>query len=259
MKYNLLQAVYTIFLFVLAVSCKKDNNSTNNNQTGNGSLVRIQQGTDPNISFDTVFLINYDASSHISSIVDSLYKDTLFVTSNAAGNPVSVTETYGFSATYIYDVTGVLTQVDYTLAGSHEQDIFEYSNGVISKRTHNSNLGSGPVSIQGSYTYTVAGGNITDIKEYDLNGSFVKETTCTYGTETNAFKPLSLLNLGNIMGTENFLNLETYFNKNMLAGFSINGDAVSNAYSTYSSQEIVRVVSTDYINFYLFTWLLSYK
>jgi len=256
---NRLLLISCIVSLVIIASCKKENNSSNSNPGNTAKLVRIEQGTDQNMANDTVYLISYADSSRISSIVDSVNQDTLLITTDAGGNPLTVTETYGYSASYTYDGNGVLQQLDYIMAGSHEQDVFTYTSGVLSKRTHNSNLGSGPVSIQGSFTYTFSGGNITDIKEYDLNGTFVQETTCTYGTQTNNLKTISLLNLGNILGTESFLSLETWFNKNLVTGYATNGGTVSNVYTNNSNQQPAHVVTTDNINNYLFTWNFLYK
>ena len=245
-------------MLITAWSCKKENNSPNPNPASGVSLVRIQQGTDADLTNDTVYLIGYDGSSRIVSIKDSVNADSLAVTYDASGNPVTLNGPY-FNASFTFDANGILQQLDYILAGSHEQDVFEYTNGVLSKRTHNSNFGSGPLSISGSFTYSFTGGNITDIKEYDLNGTFVKETTCSYGTETNGFKTLSLVNLGNILGADTFLNIETYFNKNMLTGYAVNGNPVSTVYTLNSSQQIVHAVSTDPANGFTFTWSLTYK
>lgn len=256
---NRLLLISCIVSLITITSCKKENNSSNPNPGTGTNLVRIQQGTDPDITNDTVYLISYADSSRISSIVDSVNQDTLFITTDAGGNPLTVTETYGYTASYTYDGNGVLQRLDYNMAGSHEQDVFTYTNGVLSKRTHNSNLGSGPVSIQGSFTYTFSGGNITDIKEYDLNGTFVQETTCSYGTQTNNLKTISLLNLGNILGTESFMSLETWFNKNLVTGYAANGATVSNVYTNNNNQQPAHVVSTDNINDYLFTWNFLYK
>jgi hypothetical protein len=257
---NALALILSMILMVTIISCKKENNAANPNPSNApGNLVRIQQGTDPDITNDTVYLISYVDSSHISSIVDSVNQDTFLITTTATGDPLTVKETYGFAASYTYDGSGVIQQIDYNMAGSHEQDVFEYSNGVLSKRTHKSNLGAGPVSIQGSFTYVVTGGNITYVKEYDLNGTFVQETTCTYGAKINNLKTLGLLNLGNILGADTFLNIETGFNKNLVEAYSSSGMGVSTVYTLNTGEQPAHVVSTDNINNYIFTWNFSYK
>lgn len=254
---SLLVLVSMVFIY----SCKKENNSNNGNGSHNsgGNLVRIQQGVDPDITNDTVYLISYTDTNHIASIVDSVNSDTLFVTTNSAGNPLHVTETYGFSASYVYDDHSNLTQLDYIMAGSHEQDVFEYTGGVLSKRTHNSNLGSGGLKLQGSFTYTFTNGNITDIKEFDLNGTFVQETTCSYGSQPNDLRNISLINLGNILGAEPVFAMETWFNKDMQTAISINGGSISNVYTLNSNAQPAEIVSRDNVNNYTFTWNFLYQ
>jgi len=247
---------FSTLLIVLA-SCKKDN-SNNNGSSSGGNLVRIQQGVDPDLNNDTVYLISYDGSKKITSIVDSVNQDTLTAAYDASGHLSTVTETYGTNASFTYDATGLLTQIDYQLAGSHEQFVFEYNNGIVSKETYNSNLGSGPVSSQGYFTYTVTGGNITDIKAYTSGGSLVSETICTYGSQPNSFKSLSLFNYGGILGTDDIIRPETYFNKNNLAGFSVNGLSASSVY-TFNGQQPTKIITTDNINSGVFTWAFSYK
>jgi hypothetical protein len=254
-----LSLIICVTLLVSISACKKENNSNNSNPNTSGGLVlRIQQGTDPDITNDTVYLISYTDTTHITSIVDSVNQDTLTITTTSNGSPLTVHETYGYSASYTYDGNGVLLQLDYNMAGSHEQDVFEYAGSTLTKRTHNSNLGSGPLSKQGSFQYVMTNGNITDIKEYDLNGNFVQETTCHYGTQLNNVKNIGLLNLGNILGTESFMSLETWFNKNMVVSYSATGGAVTTAYTMNANQQPAHIVSTDNVNNYIYTWNFSY-
>lgn len=256
MKSKLALVVFVIVLIAF-ISCKKDNGS-GGGPSSNSNLVRIQQGVDPDITNDTVYLISYDGSKKITSIVDSLFNDTLTATYDASGNLAAVNETYGTNSTYTYDGNNQLTQIDYQLAGSHEQFVFEYTNGVVSKETYNSNLGSGPVSKQSYFTFVVTDGNITSIKAYNKNDVLVSETTCTYGSQPNTFKALSLFNYGGILGADDIFRPETFFNKNNLSGFSVNGLNTSSVY-TYNGQLPTKIVTTDQSISGVFTWAFSYK
>jgi len=251
--------IVCVFLFIAAASCKKENNASNPGSS-NTHLVRIQQGTDPDLNNDTVYIISYGDSNRIASVADSINQDTLIAAYNNSGRLSTVTETYGTNASYTYDGNGQLQQVDYNMGGSHEQFVFEYTNGVVSKKTYNSNLGSGPVSLQGYFTYTFSGGNITDIKEYTSASTLVAETTCTYGTQANAFKSLSLLNYGNLLGTDEIISLETYFNTNNLTGFTINNSIPTSSVYTFDNNQLPsKIVTTDNMNSGVFTWFFSYK
>jgi YD repeat-containing protein len=244
---------------LLVFSCKKSNNSAQNNTSGS-SLVRIQQGVDPNITNDSVYLIKYNTSKKIASITDSLNQDTLTAAYDAGTGKLStVTETYGTNAAFTYDGNGLLTQINYQLAGSSEQYTFEYTNGVVSKKSYYSNLGSGGLSLQGYFTYTVANGNITSMTEYTKSGVLVVTTNFTYGTQANPFKDLSLFTYGNILGTSDVINAETYFNTNVLTGALWNGVSIAATYTFNANQLASKLVANNnYLN-YVETWMFSYK
>ena len=256
MKSKLLLSLF-IIVFISFTACKKDSGS-GSGPSSNSNLVRIQQGTDPDITNDTVYLLSYDGSKRITTIVDSLFNDTLTATYDASGNLVAVNETYGTNSTYTYDGNNQLLQFDYELAGSHEQFVFEYTNGVVSKETYNSNLGSGPVSEQSYFTFVMTDGNITTVKAYNKNDVLVSTTTCTYGSQPNAFKSLGLFNYGNLLGTDDIIKPETFFNKNNLTGFTTSGLTASSAY-TFNGELPTKIVTTDQINDWVLTWAFTYK
>ena len=258
MKTKFLLLAFSASLLTI-VSCKKENNASNNNPSSTSKLVRIQQGSDPDLNNDTVYLFTYDDSSRITSFLDSVNQYTTQVTCNASGNPLTVDDGFGETASFTYDANGVLTKLDYIMAGSHEQDLFEYAGGALTKRTHNTNLGSGPLKLSETFTYTFNAGNISAINEYDLNGTLVRTTTLTYSNAPNNLKILSLLNYGNMMGAETIANLDTYFNKNLMTGYTQSGLTNTNVYSMNTSQQPVHIVTTDNIEGDIFTWYFSYK
>jgi hypothetical protein len=250
----------SLSFFMMIASCKKENATTNNNPSNSSTkLVRIQEGTDPDLNNDSVYLFKYDDSSRLTGIVDSLNQYTTTVTSNSQGNPLTVNDGFGQTASFTYDANGVLTQLDYMMAGSHEQDVFEYSGGVLSKRTHNTNLGSGPLKLSETFTYIFTGGNITSMSEFDLNGTLVQTTTLTYGNTPNNLKLLGLLNYGNLRGAQTIANLETYFNKNLLTGYTQNSLTNTNTYTLNTSQQPVHIVTNDNIEGGVYTWYFSYQ
>src|SRR5450631_415046 len=114
MKIHQFLCLAAALLFTIT-SCKKDNNSANNpnNSSSSKNPVRIQQGIDPDLTNDTVYLISYVDTNHITSIIDSVNNDTLTITTTANGSPLTVNETYGFSASYTYGDNGILQQLDY--------------------------------------------------------------------------------------------------------------------------------------------------
>jgi len=245
-------------LTLAIASCKKSNDSAPNPGSGS-TLVRIQQGTDPDITNDTVYLIKYDASSRIASITDSLNQDTLVAAyDGVTGKLATVKSTWGDNASFVYDGSGQLLQVNYILAGSSERDAFEYSNGVVSKKSYYSNLGSGSLSLQGYSTYVVTNGNITSMSDYTKGGTLKSTTTYAYNTQTNSFKDLSLFNNGNALGTDNIINRETYFNKNLLASASLSGAISSNTYS-FNGSTMTKAIALDASNGEVYTWMFSYK
>src|SRR5215467_8224527 len=138
--------IFAIILF----ACKK-NNKSNPNPSGGNSLVRIFQGTDPDISNDTVFLVSYNQAGKIQYIIDSIYSDTLAGTYDDHGNLTAVTGSgsglSGYSATFIYNANNQLTEIDAMVNGEADQTVFEYTGGVVSKKSFSTNSGSGPVQL----------------------------------------------------------------------------------------------------------------
>ncbi|HEX4851151.1 MAG TPA: hypothetical protein VFV08_10110, partial [Puia sp.] len=172
-----------ILSIVVLFACKKSNNS-NPNPSGGGSLVRIFQGTDPDITNDTVNLITYNQAGKIQYIIDSIYGDTLAGSYDANGNLTAVIGSgaglSGYSANFIYDANNHLTEIDAMVNGETDQTIFEYTGGVVSKKSFYTNSGSGPVQLYRYFTYMVANGNITSMSTYQANGTLLGTATATY-------------------------------------------------------------------------------
>lgn len=62
-----------------------------------------------------------------------------------------------------------------------------------------------------------------------------------------------------MMGAETIANLDTYFNKNLMTGYTQSGLTNTNVYSMNTSQQPVHIVTTDNIEGDIFTWYFSYK
>lgn len=262
MKLLNLISVFTI-TFILVNSCQKEISTEINDgdNVGTGSLVRIQQGIDPDIYNDTVYNISYNPTEKISKIVDSLNQDSLTCTYDPSLRLTTITTPEGYDdASYTYDAAGLLTQVDFKMAGSKERFAFSYNNGVVEKKSYYSDLGGGgSPALQGYFTYTFTGENITSIKEYTKAGVFISETTLTYGSQTNPFKELGLLNNANWLGMQEIINYEAHFNKNLLTSLSTNGLQISFTYTFNSSQQVTKMVSKDAGNNFTYTWLFYYQ
>ena len=222
-------------------------------------LVRIQQGIDADLSNDTVYLLSYNQAGTISSLIDSVNGYLLTATYDTAGRLEDISEDYTNAASYTYDINGLLTAINFTIAGSREKYLFTYSNGVVSKKSHYSDFGSGGAqSLWREYIYTVNGGNITTIKEYNAGATLLNTENFTYGAHTNIFKNLALFNCENILGTENLINFETYFNKNLVTGMSSSARNITNAFTLNAEQQLSKAVSTENPG-HVFTWQFSYQ
>ena len=258
-------AVLSIFsLLAFATACKKNSSSPNQGNTTTGKMVRILQGTDPDITNDTVYLISYDASGKITSLIDSLNLDTLAASYDASGNLTAITDKsaypqYDMNGSFTYDGSNHLTQMDYNLAGSAERYTFDYTSGVVSKKSYYSNLGSGPLTLQNYYTYTLSGNNITDIKFYSSGGALLAEGTATYGSQANPFKTLSLFNFGDRLGLDGIAPIESFFNSNINAAVSTSGLSATANVTYDSKQQLSKIVVTDNINGDLLTWQFTFK
>lgn len=256
--------VIILSLIFFIASCKKDTGTGGGQQSGGTTLFRIQEGTDPDIVNDTVYLISYNSSGKISQMLDSLYQDSLVATYDGSGNLSTVNDVGAFSlgnSSFTYDANNLLTQINCSVAGENDQYVFEYANGIVSKKSYYSDLGlGGSLQLYSYDVYTVSNGNITDMKEYDAANNLTSETKFTYGSQANPFKLFGLFNFGNRLGTQDIISYETYFNKNILAGYSIVGGATATATNTFNSnQKPTEIIMNDQVNQWLLTWQFSYK
>jgi hypothetical protein len=246
-----------IFLY----SCKKDNGG--GRSQSNGNLVRVFEGTDADINNDTVYLLTYNSSNQIITLLDSLYQDSLVATYNASGNLSAVNDIGSFglgSSSFTYNTNGTLAQINANVAGENDQYVFEYTNGIVSKKTYSSDFGLGGALQLYSYDmYTVSNGNITDMKGYDASNNLTSETTFTYGAQANPFKTLSLFNFGNRLGTQDIINYETYFNKNIQTGFTTSSLSSTSTLTFNSQQKPTQIITNDQVNGWLLTWQFFYK
>ncbi len=92
---NKIILAFSLIFFIL--SCKKDTGTGGGQQSGGNTLIRIQEGTDADITNDTVYLISYNSSGKISQVLDSLYQDSLVATYDGSGNLSTVNDVGAFS------------------------------------------------------------------------------------------------------------------------------------------------------------------
>ena len=243
-----------IFLY----SCKKDSGSSGGGSQSKGNLVRIFEGTDADINNDTVYLLTYNSSNQLVTLLDSLYQDSLVATYDASGNLSTVNDIGPFglgNTSFTYNTNGTLAQIDANVAGEKEQYVFEYTNGVVSKKSYSSDFGlGGSLQLYSYDLYTVSNGNITDMKEYDAANNLTSETSFTYGVQANPFKTLSLFNFGDRLGTQDIINYETYFNKNIQTGYTNSSYNVTSAITFSSQQKPTKIITNDAINNWVETW-----
>ena len=252
-------------LLLSVAACQKEITSEDNTGGGgsenppavDGKLVRIQQGIDPNLDNDTIWTVGYNGAGKISFISDSIYQDTLKATYDAAGRLTKIDDGYGTIRTFTYDANGLLTEYLWDDGSTKQKNVYTYTNSVISKRSYYTNAGSGNLFLYRDYVYTVANGNITTIKELAPNGTEVGTRTYEYGTELNQFKGLSFFPLG----TQFFIDQETYFNKNLLKKSFVNTQMTglfTNTYTLDSKQRVIKAVQTDDQG-RVWTWMFEYK
>ncbi|GAA0546544.1 hypothetical protein GCM10009415_30920 [Chitinophaga japonensis] len=220
----------------------------------------MQQGLIP--GDDTVYLISYDADNRVKSIIDSAYDNTWKPVYDNAGNLISITES-GWNISFSYNADNQLTQIDYQAGGIPARYTFEYVNGVVSKKSYYTytDLQVPELRLWRYFTYEVTDGNITGMKQYDSGDNLVNERKFTYNGEPNVFKPISLFNFLNNLGTNDIANFETFFNKNLITSTSIinNGQApyvATYAYTYNDNKQLTKIVVSWPSD--TFTWQLSY-
>lgn len=253
-------------IVLLFVACQKEISSDvvappgGNGNAGTGTEIkRIQQGIDPNLTRDTIWLITYTATKKINKVIDSLYHDTATARYDASDRLIQINGTSGDYSGFTYDAAGLLTQIDYYWAGSKERYLIEYSGGNVSKTTYLSDLGSGRAYQSLAYeTYTVTDGNITEVKQFTMGGTLDGQATLTYGTQANPFKNLSLFNYGNQLGMDQIVNFYTYFNKNISTGIKV-GPITFKTNNTFTGQKVTKITSESFYGTGgSFTWMFSY-
>lgn len=261
MKWLKLSA-FLLFLASLAASCQKEINGDDENGGDGGSstpgkLVRIHQGLDPLTDDDTVYLISYNAAGRISKVIDSMYEDTMTAHYDASGRIDHISSNLGENVYYTYDANGLLVQQDYNW-GTDERFVFTYDNGVIAKKSYYDNA-TGPMALWRYWTYTLTNGNITNIKEYNKNGTLVGEANLTYSTLPNDYKDLALFNYGNYLGLDPFVNYESLFNKNLVSTIELNGINISLTSTLNDRQQLGKLVAHETTYDQTLTWRFNYK
>lgn len=257
-------------LIVATPACKKSGGSSGGSQ-GN-TLIRIQQGIDPSIINDSVYLLKYDSKNRLSVVIDSINQDTLTATYNDANQLTAIQESSAYSSDQFaatFNSNGQLTEIDCTVAGQADQYVFTYNGSMPSQCVFSNNGGSGSLFVWRTYGYTATGGNITDIKEYDQNNTLIGERQLTYTTQSNPFKTLSFFDWGGRLGTDDISFMETYFNANMAATtgwFNATNNPFYTTYQTTTTDKSGNPVSIVATEKYpdgtiqsLYTWGFTYK
>ncbi|WP_298735827.1 hypothetical protein [uncultured Chitinophaga sp.] len=242
----LLVASLTIF------SCSKDEAPVDPDENQPGTLItKMTQGVNP--ADDTVFAFNYDADRRIKSIVDVEELDTFEAVYSTAG---LITEVAGKGAnswgstSFSYNAGNQLVEANFVASsgGYKTRYTFEYTNGVVSKKSYyTSGLGNPDFTLVNYTTYEVTNGNITSAKQYGSGNTLLYEITYAYNNEPNVFQPICLFNWMNFLGADEIAGIEMFFNKNLVTSetFAYPGDQPeSNTYSyTYNDKkQLTKVV-----------------
>lgn len=269
MKLNISQLCLLLLSFLLLVCCNKkaDDPIVQPKET---KLARIQQGVDP--ATDTVYLISYNKQGKIDMIRDSTHHVSLNASYDARGRLSNISTIFSFNASYTYDANDLLTEINTEVVGQHDQYIFTYNNGVIAEKKWYSEISPGAgLSLWATFKYTVTDGNITNIKEYRSGGFLASDKDLEYDLEPNPFKELSLFNFANVLGADKIFNFETYFNKNILYTYSVNGIGATdgnaendNLYDNAVDSDHLLSITTfvdwgNAVDYNFYTWLFSYK
>ncbi len=255
-------------LMVCFSSCWKDDTPPVVYVGGTGlQLTRIQQGTDP--ATDTVFKIIYNGNN-ISRIYDSIFAGSFAFTDalNVFYNGdllQSVSDLNGgLSATYSYDPAMRLKEIDINFFGEIDNYYYTYTGNNVSQKRWFSDFSKGtkPVLYQTS-NYTVTNGNITEAKTYDSLNTLTSDVTFTYNSQPHAalFKQLALLDLGDFLFLNDFEGFgiggcDTYFNANMMAGYTNGSNNTSFPNTLNANQMPLEII--DKASEYTFTWQFSY-
>lgn len=250
------------FLGLILPSCQKELGFDQTTEPGKtGLLTRIQQGINPDLNEDTIYLLKYNASNKLIQIVDSVYQDTLNITHDANGNIKTATWTWiGAAATYTYNSSQQIQEINYTIS-SPEKLTFQYANGVISKGSFYLDPGSTGVAslLWNTFDFTVTAGNVTNLKVYDKNGTLVSDLTLTYGTQLNPFKELALLNMANYMGFNELFDINAIFSKNISTGYTTGSTVGKTQYTFNTGQQPTKAVCTANSYPDVYTWMFQYK
>lgn len=252
------------FITIVMISCGKKNDAKPDEQkpdpTTNTRVLRIQQGIGVE---DTIFLITYDANNRIKSIVDSTEKSDLQATYNEAGLLTSTIQKYtdgsaSTPVTFTYNADNTLAEANTTFGTLEKfRNVFEYTNGVISKRTfYDYDLSKSTLRYWKYWTYVVTNGNITNRKEFDSDNKLVEEISYTYTNDANFFKPFALVNFQNKVGLNYLCEEEIIFNKNSIASYTRQGFTTTFTYSYNSNKLPVKVIEIS--KYYTNTRAFSY-
>jgi antitoxin component YwqK of YwqJK toxin-antitoxin module len=170
------------------------------------------------------------------------------VTYNTSGTIASTSKiedgsNYIDNMTFTYNDANQLTEADYDDGYVILKYTFEYTSGILSKKTFYQNQGPGTaVTLYRYYTYVFTNGNITDMKEFDGADNLQGETTYTYNSDANLFQTLGLLNTYNAFGADDLANLDTYFNKNLTATATTASDKINYTYTYNTHKQLTKVV-----------------
>jgi YD repeat-containing protein len=223
-------------------------------------LARIQQGIDADLSKDTVYRLTWKDDKRISILVDSIRNDTLAAAYDNAGNLTTITDKGASpdNATFTYDGDNHLTQITYTNATTTQQYVFEYTNGVVSKKSYYTATGAAALKLNGYFTYSIVDSNITGITAFTSTNFQIGTATLTYGTQPNPFKNLCLFNYRKRLNMDDIAPFEAYFNRNIVTSLTTFGLTATLNNTFDSKQQLGRIVADDKINLKLYTWQFFY-
>ncbi|NLR60951.1 hypothetical protein HGH93_22805 [Chitinophaga polysaccharea] len=256
-----------LFIFIGLMSCSKEKSAEPDNQppepnpAASGLLSGWRQGT--TTQDDTLFTITYDDKKRIKNVNNTSDRDEFIASYDNADNLIEIAENYRGDTsemmTFKYNANNQLIEADHHLFGHPNRFLYEYTNGVLSKKSYYTitNLNEpNTLNLWRYFTYEITNGNVTHRKEYNSAGELQAEVSYTYTTNANIFQPLSLLNYINNLGLDGVANDESLINNNMPESSSENGKKTTYTYSYNNNKQITGfLVNTPYG---VFTRTLSY-
>lgn len=223
--------------------------STGNADNNSTQLIKITQG----VAQDTSYSIFYDTSEKPVKI--SLNQtDTLYIAYDTSGRVSEVIKKSGsatsFDMSYVYSNAGLLTNIQGLNSGKQEQYTFEYdASNRLAKKSFFTNNGL-TLGLANYFTYAFdTNGDIIRINEYNASDTLTATSSITYSSiAVGALKTFALVNYANILGYDDILNIDYFFNQYMPSSINNQNGLTQFNYTKDASGNITQIISAGSLN-----------